>query len=329
MNGLFKKTLIAVLLVLVLSAVCYGAEKKYVLKFNTVAGPQQPEVKAIEVFGETVKTLSSGKITVQVFHSGQLGNQQTQMTGVMRGTIDMTFLDPNTLSQFDKSVGVFGAAYLFRDMDHMYKVMLGPIGSGYFEKTAKDLNVRPLDVWYLGTRQLNLRDRAVMRPEDMKGVKLRMPNSALWIAMGKALGANPTPLGFGEVYMALQTGVVDGQDNPLPTDEAQKFYEVTKYIIMTNHQLGMLWPSINENLWKEMPEQYRTWILKALETARRYENDLVLRGEAELLKKFEKDYGMKIIRPDVNAFRQNARKVYREFENEWGAGMYEKIQAVE
>lgn len=329
MKELIGKTLIAIFCVLLLSAACYGAEKKYTLKFNTVAGPQQPEVKALEVFGETVKTLSGGKITVQIFHSGQLGNQQTQMTGVMRGTIDMTFLDPNSLSQFDKSIGIFGTAYLFRDLDHLYKVMLGPIGNDYFERIAKTQKVRPLDVWYLGTRQLNLRDKAVMKPEDMKGVKLRMPNSALWIAMGKALGANPTPLGFGEVYMALQTGVVDGQDNPLPTDEAQKFYEVTKYMIMTNHQLGMLWPCINENVWKEMPGQYKLWIQKALEVSRYYENYLVLKGEADLLGKFEKEHGMKIVYPDINAFRANAKKVYREFEKEWGEGMYEKIQAVQ
>ena len=328
MRNYLKAVFIFAVLFICAGADCHAAEKQYTLKFNTVAGPQQPQVKALEVFAETVKNLSNNRINVQIFHSGQLGSQQTQLTGVMRGTIDMTFLDPNSLSQFDKSVGIFGAAYLFRDLDHQQQVMSGPVGRSYFDKIAGNLHVRPLGVWYLGTRQLNLRDKAVMKPSDMKGVKLRMPNSPLWIAMGKALGASPTPLGFGEVYMALKTGVVDGQDNPLPTDEAQKFYEVTKYISMTNHQMGMLWPAIHEKTWQEMPDMYKGWILKALEVARYYQNYLVLKGEADLIKKFEQEYGMTILYPDVEPFRRNVGNAYKEFEKDWGKGMYEKIQAI-
>ncbi len=327
MKIFYRSFLLVSVFVLLFVLPCHSVEKKYELKFNTVASPQQPQVKALNVFAEVVENLSGGKIKVKIYHSGQLGNQQSQLTSVMRGTIDMTFTTPNFISRFDKRVGIFGAAYLFEDLDHMYNVMLGPIGSEYFDRMAKDLKVRPIDVWYLGSRQLNLRNKAVFTPADMKGVKLRMPNSPLWIAMGKALGASPTPLGFGEVYMALKTGVVDGQDNPLPTNEAQKFYEVTEYIVMTGHQMGMLWPSINEKVWKGMPEQYRIWIRKALEVARYYQNYLVLEGEARLLRKFEKEYGMKITYPDVEAFRKNALKTYKKFEKDWGKGMYEKIQS--
>lgn len=305
-----------------------GAARKYTLKFNTVAGPQQPQVKALYVFAEELSRLSNGNIKVEIFHSGQLGNQQTQTIGVMRGTLDMTFTDPNSLAQFDPALGIFGAAYLFRDIEHMKKVMYGPIGREYFDRLAARRGLRPLGVWYLGTRQLNLRDKAVRTPQDMKGVKLRMPNAPQWIAMGRALGANPTPLGFGEVYLALKTGVVDGQDNPLPTDEAQKFYEVTKYIILTNHQMGMLWPTINEKLWQEMPAEYRQAILDALEKARRYQDSLVLKGEAKLLEEFEKVHGMVIIRPDIDAFRRHAREQYKQYEQEWGKGVYDRIRAV-
>jgi tripartite ATP-independent transporter DctP family solute receptor len=301
----------------------------FVLKFNTVAGPQQAQVKALEVFAREAAALSDGKIEVRIFHSGQLGNQQTQVVGVMRGSLEMTFTAPNSLAQFDKALGIFGAAYLFRDLMHMEKVMSGPIGRGYFEALAREQGLRPLGSWYLGTRQLNLRDREVHTPEDMKGLKLRMPNSPQWIAMGKALGANPTPLGFNEVYLALKTGVVDGQDNPLPTDKAQKFYEVTKYIILTSHQMGMVWPTINEKTWQSMPDEYRKWILQALEKARRYHDGLVLKGEADLIREFRDEHGMVIIEPDVEAFRRHAREVYREFEGEWGEGVYERIQAVE
>jgi len=323
----------AVLLIIIAVALAVSCTRKtsdkLVIKFNTVAGPLQAQVKALNVFASEVARLSGGKIDVKIFHSGQLGNQQTQVVGVMRGTLEMTFTDPNSLAQFDKSLGIFGAAYLFRDLGHMERVMYGPIGEEYFERLAKKQGLRPLGSWYLGTRQLNLRDRAVRTPDEMKGIKLRMPNSPQWIAMGRALGASPTPLGFNEVYLALKTGVVDGQDNPLPTDKAQKFYEVTKYIVLTGHQMGMVWPTINEKTWESMSSEYRAWILEALDTARKYHDNMVLEGEAELLREFREQHDMVIVKPDVEAFRKHSREVYREFESEWGEGMFDRIQAVE
>jgi tripartite ATP-independent transporter DctP family solute receptor len=300
----------------------------FTIRFNTVASPQQPQVKGLEVFRRELERLSGGKIRVKIFHSGQLGDQQTQTLGVMRGTLDMTFTDPNTTAQFDPRVGIFGAAYLFRDIPQMYRVMEGPVGAGYFDRLATERGMRPLGVWYLGTRELNLRDRAVRTPAEMRGIKLRMPNSPSWIAMGRALGASPTPLGFGEVYLALKTGVVDGQDNPLPTDKAQKFHEVTRYIVLTHHQIGMLWPTINERLWQRMPAEYRSWVMQALRAGREHQNKLVLDGEAALIAEFRDVHGMTIVEPDVEAFRAHAREVYREFEGEWGAGMYDRIRAV-
>ena len=306
-----------------------AADGKYIIKFNTVAGPQQPQVMALGVFAEEVARLSGGEIEVQIYHSGQLGNQQTQLTGVMRGSIDMTFTDPNSLAQFDKRLGIFGAAYLFRDISHMRKVMGGPVGAEYFDRLAMEQGLRPLGVWYLGTRHLNLRDRAVNTPADMKGIKLRMPNSPQWIAMGRALGANPTPLGFSEVYLALKTGVVDGQDNPLPTDKAQKFYEVTKYIVLTGHQMGMVWPTINEKRWAETSDEYKGWIIEALLKAGMYHDKMVREGEDALVIEFRDEHGMEIITPDVDAFRAHAREVYREFEADWGEGMYDRIREVQ
>ena len=200
------RILMTVLALALLATACAKKEEEFVLRFNTVAGPKQPQVRGLQIFAQKVEELSKGKIKVEIFHSGQLGNQQTQLTGVMRGTLDMTFTDPNSLAQFDKRLGIFGAAYLFRDLDHMYRVMEGPVGKEYFDRLAEQQGLRPLDVWYLGTRQLNLRDKGVHTPADMKGVKLRMPNSPQWIAMGRALGANPTPLGFGEVYLVEVLG---------------------------------------------------------------------------------------------------------------------------
>jgi tripartite ATP-independent transporter DctP family solute receptor len=309
------------------------AAPKYVLRFNTVAAPTQPQVLAMQKFAEIVEELSNGAIKVEVYHSGQLGDQKTALLAVMRGDLEMAgdgapswFADLSAMPEF----GVFEAAYVFKDLDHMYRVMTSKMVQDMFDKLAQKTGLRVLDVWYLGTRQLNLVAKVgpVKRPEDLKGVKLRMPNNKTFLDMGRALGATPTPMAFGEVYMALKTGTIDGQDNPLPTDLSAKFVEVTKYIVLTDHQIGMICPVINEKLWQSMPEEYRVYIKKAMEVARAFMNYTVLEQEAKLLKLFVEQYNMEIIVPDKAAFIENAKKFYSqpEFDKTWGPGMYEKIQ---
>lgn len=333
----FKKVLVPIIgiLVIVLAAgVCVAAEK-YTLRFNTVAGPSEPQTIAMRKFGEVVGALSGGNIEVQVFHSGQLADQKTGILGIMRGSLEMTsdasatwFAD---LANYPE-IGVLEVAYLYRDLNHMYRVLLGPVGQKCWEELARRSGIRVLDVWYLGTRQLNLTKKAgvVRRPEDLKGIKLRMPNVEAWLDVGRALGASPTPLGFGEVYMALKTGTIDGQDNPLPTDYSAKFYEVTHYIVLTDHMLGYITPIINEKLWQGMPDKYRVYIKHAIQVARYNMNRIVLEQEATLLGKFQKEFGMEVVIPDKKAFMDHAQKFYSQakFDRRWGKGMYAKIQSV-
>ncbi len=310
-------------------------EKSYTLRFNTVAGPNEPQTIAMRKFGEVLDSLSGGKIEVKVFHSGQLADQKTGILGIMKGTLEMTsdasaswFAD---LASYPE-IGVLEVAYLYRDLDHMYRALMGPIGQGYWKNLAERSGIRVLDVWYLGTRQLNLTKKAgvVRRPEDLKGIKLRMPNVEAWLDVGRALGGNPTPLGFGEVYMALKTGTIDGQDNPLPTDFSAKFYEVTHYIVLTDHMLGYITPIISEKLWQEMPDKYRVYINHAIQVARFNMNQIVLEQEASLLGKFQKEFGMEVIIPDKKAFMEHAQKFYSQekFNKRWGEGMYSKIQTL-
>ena len=327
MKKILMVTLLIVFSVLVISA------PKYVLKFGTVAAPTQPQVKAMEKFAEVVKGLSGGNIEVQIFHSGQLGDQRSMILAVMRGDLDMLcdtgpawFADIGGMPEF----GVFNAAYVFKDLDHMYRVMTSKMVQDMFDKLAQKSNLRVLDTWYLGTRELNLTAKvgSVKTPEDLKGVKLRMPNSKVYLDMGRALGAQPTPMDFTDVYLGLKTGAIDGQDNPLPTDLSAKFVEVTHYIVLTDHLIGILNPVINEKLWQSMPEEYKVYIKKAMEVARYYMNYLVSEQEAELLDKFVKDYGIEIIIPNKEAFMKHALEYYSqpEFDKIWGKGMYEKIQ---
>ena len=330
-----KKVLGIAVLVLLLATTGLMAQS-YTLRFNTVASPTDIQVAAMNKFAEVVGALSGGKIEVKVFHSGQLGDQKTALLGVMKGSLEMA-CDASPLWFADLAaypeISVLELAYLYRDMDHMYRVLTGPIGQGYWDKLAQKSGMRVLDVWYLGTRELTLTQKAgvVRTPADLKGIKLRMPNAENWLNVGRALGATPTPLGFGEVYMALKTGTIEGQDNPIPTSYAEKFLEVTKYVVLTDHMMGYVTPVINEKLWQQMPAEYRAFIQKAMLTARFYMNENVLEQEATLLGKAQKEYGTVVIVPDKKAFMENAKKFYADpkFDKMWGAGMYAKIQSAE
>ncbi len=331
-----KIFLVAMLSVLALVTISFAANPTYVLKFGTVAAPTQPQVKAMQKFAEIVGELSGGKIEVQVFPSGQLGDQRSMLLATMRGDLDM-FDDAGPAWFADlcgvPEMGVLNAAYVFRNVDHMYRVMTGPIGQKFFKELEKKANLHVLDTWYLGTRELDLIKKVgpVKTPADLKGVKLRMPNSRVYLDMGRALGALPTPMDFTDVYLGLKTGTIDGQDNPLPTDYSAKFCEVTHYIVLTDHLIGILNPVINEKLWKSMPEEYHAYINKAMEVARYYMDYMVTEQEAQLIGKFIKDYHMEIVVPNKEAFMENARKFYSQpqFDKVWGKGMYEKIQTSE
>jgi tripartite ATP-independent transporter DctP family solute receptor len=330
-----KKVFGIVLVLLVLAAAGLAAQS-YTLRFNTVASPTDIQVEAMNKFAEIAGDLSGGKINVRVYHSGQLGDQKTALLGVMKGSLEMACdASPSWFSDLAAypEIGALEVAYLYRDMDHMYRVLTGPIGQKYWDELARRSGMRVLDVWYLGTRELTLTQKAgmVKTPADLRGIKLRMPNTEAWLNVGRALGANPTPLGFGEVYMALKTGTIDGQDNPIPTSYAEKFLEVTKYVVLTDHMIGYVTPVINEKLWQEMPAEYRAFIQKAMLTARFYMNEKVLEQEATLLGEAQKDYGTVVVVPDKKAFMENAKRFYSDpkFDKTWGPGMYAKIQAAE
>ncbi|MDT8297520.1 MAG: TRAP transporter substrate-binding protein DctP, partial [Spirochaetaceae bacterium] len=259
--------------------------------------------------------------------------QEGAQAAVQRGTLDMVYSDAAWVAQQLPYVSMLGAVYTFTGYDHMTNVMNGPIGQEIFDDVVESVGIRPLGAFYLGTRQLNLRDigREVRTPQDMKGVKLRTPNSPAWIALGKALGGNPTPMSFTEVYMALKTGTADGQDNPLPTDKNAKFYEVTKYIILTDHVVGAIWPSINEEKWQSLTAQQQQWVMEALDEARKVCDETNLAAEAELVEFFRSEGLTVIENPDRDAFAEYARWSYEnespDVSESWDWDLYDRIQA--
>ena len=231
-----------------------------------------------------------------------------------------------------------GAAYvqagrIFQtDQAEQDEVLLGPVGQKYWNTLEQKAGIKVLDVWYLGTRELDLTKSVgpITTPAQLKGVKLRMPDSKAWLEVGRSLGANPTPLGFGEVYLGLKTGTIEGQDNPIPTDMTQKFFEVTHYLVLTNHMIGYTTPMINAKLWNSMPPKIQLDMKTAMQIARDYNNYQTLLTEQTALAKAEKEYGIQVVIPNQKAFMDHAKAYYSQpqFNKEWGDGVYAKIQAL-
>jgi len=333
----FRKLEIILVVVAILFAfncVNIFAADKVKLTWSSISVPGDAHTEAMKVFKEEVERLSAGRITVDLYIAGQIYTQEGELAACREGTLDMAYYSDAWLAEFVPYLSMFSAVYTFRDYNHMTKVLNGEIGKRIFEEVAQKVGVRPLAAFYLGTRQLNLVEKVgpVRTPEDMKGVKLRTPASPAWIALGKALGGNPTPMSFGEVYMGLKTGAIEGQDNPLPTDKNAKFYEVTKYIVLTDHVVNSVWPTINEKRWQSLSDIDKLLVRKAIEKARKFCDETNLKAEAELLD-FFREQGLIIIEdPDKEAFAAYAKNSYltesKDISKDWDMKLYEEIQAV-
>lgn len=336
---------VASLLVLALAAVACGgsggesgggtgteeAAETFELRFSCSCVPTDFHTKAIYRFEEEVEAATDGRLDVQVFDSASLFDQTAEQTALLRGNLEMAYASPQWVAEQVPEAGITGVPYLIEDVDHLYAVMDGEIGQQIFDTVLETDGIRPLTSLYLGTRELNLTDIGkVMTPEDLSGVKLRVPDADSWIKMGDALGANPTPLAFSELYLALQTGTVEGQDNPLPTTQNAKLYEVTSQIVLTDHMVNDVWPTVNEEFWQTLPADIQEAIVEAWQLARDEATVAVVDAEAEAVP-FLEEQGLEVYEPDVTAFRDHVLDQYLNDPGEtskWVPGMLEQIQAL-
>ena len=279
-----------------------------------------------EVFGPGVASFAN----FQPHFDSTLFKQGTELEAIARGNLEMSKASAQEFAEFFPEFSIFAAGYVHRDAAHQVAVFNSPVMDPFKKKVEDKLGIKLITVMYLGRRQVNLRtDQKVMTPADLKGVNLRMPGTEAWQFLGKALGANPTPMAFTEVYTALQTGAVDGQDNPLPTVVDKKFYEVTKQIILTSHLVDLNYIAISKKVWNGLSaaqqKQMKTAADAAAESARKSQ----LKKEADLVA-FLKNKGLKIYEPDVAAFRNRVQGMYvkSKFAKSWPKGLLEKINAL-
>ena len=305
------------------------AQSKVLLRISSPAVPDDWHAKMWTVFKDTLEKTAPGEFDVQINLNATLFKQGAEPAAMARGNLELTTVSAFDIAKLVPEFSVFTAGYIVRDPAHLQKVFNGPIGTELFKLVAEKMDITPLATGYLGTRQLNLRElRSVKTPADLKGVKLRMPGSKEWLFLGEALGATPTPLAFGEVYLGLKTGTIDGQDNPLPTVRAAKFYEVTKQIVLTSHLVDSLFIAISNKAMASMTPAQRQKVKAAAESAVAYNNDNRLKEEAQSVD-FFKQQGLQVNTPDVPAFRQTVQTAYlnSDYAKVWPKGLLDRINA--
>lgn len=306
------------------------AQDKVALRLSTPASDtDQRSIALAEVFGPAISEFAS----YEPHYNASLIAQGSELEAIASGDLDMSITSAQELATFFPEFSIFTAGYVHQDADHQVAVFDNPLMDPFKQKVEDELGVKLLAVMYLGERHVNLRmprsERDVRTPEDLAGVNLRMPGTDAWQFLGRALGANPTPMAFTEVYTALQTGSVDGQDNPLPTVVDAKFYEVTEQIALTRHLVDLNYLAISKETWDEFSEEQQAIVQQAATDAASAGREAQLAKETELVS-FLEEQGLEIYEPDVAAFREHVQAQYLEsdYAAAWPEGVLEQINAL-
>ncbi len=317
-------------LALGLASVLTLASAQTVLRVSTPAVPDDWHAKMWTVMKEELDKTAPKQFDMQINLNASLFKQGAESAAMARGNLELASISAQDIAKIVPEFSIFTAGYIIRDPDHLNKVHIGPIGAEMAKLVSDKMDVTILTPLYLGTRQVNLRDaRNVKTPADLKGVKLRMPGSKEWLFLGEALGATPTPLAFGEVYLALKTGTIDGQDNPLPTVKSAKFYEVTKQIVLTSHLVDGIFIAISNKTWNALSADQKAKMKAAAVSAAKY-NDVNRIREERMLEAYMRSQGLQVSTPDVAAFRKTVQQAYAhsEYAKIWPKGLLERINAV-
>jgi TRAP-type C4-dicarboxylate transport system substrate-binding protein len=302
------------------------AQDKPKLRFSAVFSEQDIRAEMMKQFADAV----ADDFTFEGYYGGNLFKQGTELVALQRGNLEMGNIAPQDISTQIPAWSIMTAGYLFRDAAHLTAFFASEAGAE-MKKIAEDqLGIRILGPTYFGVRQVGLKgDKQIKTPADMAGIKLRMPGGDAWQFLGEALGANPTPMAYAEVYTGLQTGAIDGQDNPLPNVENMKFFEVMDQIVLTSHLVGYDLLTVSKTVWDAMDVEGQAKFQAAADAAIAFSTEKHLAREKELVEKF-KAGGLNIYEPDQVAFRTHVQEKYlaSELAKSWPEGMVDKINAL-
>ena len=302
------------------------AQDKPKLRFAAVFSDKDIRAEMMKVFAKEIEA----DFAVETFLGGSLFKQGTELVALQRDNLELGNIAPQDISKQVPAWSILTSAYLFRDANHLTKFFGSDLGAQMKKMVEDQVKVKILGPTFFGTRQVGLKPKKkINRPEDMAGIKLRMPPGDAWQLLGRSIGANPTPMAYAETYTGLQTGAIDGQDNPLPNVQNMKFYEVMSQIVLTSHLVGFDLLTVNLKTWSGMSPAKQASFQAAADKAIAWSTAEHLKREAELADGFRKQ-GLDVYTPDVNAFRAYAQKVYLASDEakSWPPGLLDKINAL-
>jgi TRAP-type transport system periplasmic protein len=308
-----------------LAAGSASAQTRQKLRFSSAFTETDLRAEAYKSFAAAIKD----DFEFEPYWGNTLFKQGTELVALQRDNLDLCNLAPADISKQIPAWSLLTSAFLFRDADHMKKTFKSDVGKEFIKMAKDQLGIQIITPVYFGSRSVNLKpDKQIRTPADMAGIKLRMPPGEFWQFLGESLGANPTPVAYAELYTALQTGTVDGQDNPVVASKLMKFDEVTTQFVLTRHVIAYDVMSIRSKIWDAMKPEQQARFQAA---ADKMSDENITRfdvQEAETFEYFKKE-GKKVYTPDVDAFRAFAQKKYVEkYGNDWPKGALERIAAI-
>ena len=295
------------------------------LRWATVLATNHPSVQMMDRVAKQVREETGGAVEIQTFPAGQLGSSRDVIESTSTGAIQIVDEGAAQFGQFVPQFSILEAPYIWRDPQHVRRVLGSSIVDEMNAMLVSKRSMRVIGSTYYGKRHVTSGTKAINTVDDMKGFKLRIPEVDTFRAMAEAWGARPTPLNIGELYLALSQGAVDGQENPLPTIQSNKFYEVQKYLVLTGHIITPRLIVVNEAAWQGLGAKERQVLKSAIETHGQAQDNEIVSQEGKLVDTF-KSSGMTPIQPDLESFRKPVLATLpAKFESKWGKGLWERI----
>lgn len=301
------------------------ARPKMAVKLGYINPVDSVHHQAAQRLADDVKARTNGELQIDLFPGGQLGSEKDMIDGNIVGSLHLT-MGSGLYLPYAPKMGIVDAPYVFRDVGHLVRACRGAIGQEINEQLVAK-GMRSLGVFLLGARKITTGKKPINKIDDLKGLKLRVPNVATYIAFFKAVGTNPVAIPIQEAYLALQTGLADGQENPWAQIWSFKFSEVQKYLAKTDHVINVNFVTVSEKWWAGAPADLRQALAGAIEKGAEWQVQTILDNEGKLEQQW-RARGNEITTPDPGPFRKAADGVLMQFEEKWGKGLLERARAV-
>ncbi len=306
--------LFTIFIILFLTASCGGNSKVKVLKLAHGLDVNHSVHKAMVKMKEIIEEKSSGTLQVEIYPNQQLGTERECLELLQIGSLDMTKVSSGVMENFAPKMKIFGLPFLFRNRAHSFDVLDGPIGKMLLNDGDKYW-LKGLGYYDAGSRSFYTKDKPIKSPDDLAGLKIRVMESVTAIKMVNALGGSPTPISWGELYTALQQGVVDGAENNPPSFYLSKHYEVCKFYSLDEHTTLPDVLIISTHTWDKLSEEQQNWVQEAVDASVKYQRELWHNAEEKALEEVKK-MGVEIIRPDKKLFEQKVKELYENYKED-------------